>query len=73
MPTLAVDTVMVDDYLGGFQAGNHLAELGHKRIAILVEDMDNMSNRERIRGCKQALIQAGLHVEARLIATEVFQ
>ncbi|MBP1964392.1 LacI family DNA-binding transcriptional regulator [Paenibacillus aceris] len=72
MPTLAVDTVMVDDYLGGFQAGNHLVELGHRQIAILVEDMDNMSNRERIRGCKQALGNAGLQVEEHLIATGGF-
>ncbi|MDD9268046.1 LacI family DNA-binding transcriptional regulator [Paenibacillus sp. GCM10023248] len=72
MPTLAVDTVMVDDYLGGFQAGSHLVELGHRHIAILVEDPDNTSNRERIRGCKQALANAGLQVEERHIATGGF-
>jgi DNA-binding LacI/PurR family transcriptional regulator len=72
MPTLAVDTVMVDDNLGGFQAGNHLVELGHERIAILVEDMDNMSNRERIRGCKQAIANAGIHFEEQLITTGGF-
>ncbi|NRF94514.1 LacI family DNA-binding transcriptional regulator [Paenibacillus frigoriresistens] len=72
MPTLAVDTVMVDDYLGGFQAGNHLVELGHKRIAIVVEDMDNMSNRERIRGCKQAMANAGLYLDEQLVITGGF-
>ncbi|SDN71917.1 transcriptional regulator, LacI family [Paenibacillus sp. yr247] len=72
MPTLAVDTVMVDDYLGGYQAGNHLVELGHKRISILVEDMDNMSNRERIRGCKQAMANAGLHLDEHFVITGGF-
>jgi LacI family transcriptional regulator len=58
MPTLAVDTVMVDDFLGGYQAGAHLAGLGHKRIAIIAEDLNEMSSRERLRGCKQALADA---------------
>ncbi|TDG00571.1 LacI family DNA-binding transcriptional regulator [Paenibacillus piri] len=60
MPSLALDAVMVDDYLGGYQAGSHLVELGHRRIAILAEDMEHVSNRERIRGCVQAMQDAGI-------------
>ncbi|MBE1442328.1 MULTISPECIES: LacI family DNA-binding transcriptional regulator [unclassified Paenibacillus] len=72
MPTLAVDTVMVDDFLGGYQAGTHLVEQGHRRIAILAEDVNTMSNRERIRGCKQAMTSAGLEVDERLVASGDF-
>lgn len=68
MPTLAVDTVMVDDFLGGYQAGSHLAELGHRRIAILKEDTDTKSNRERIYGCQQAMIAAGIEPDERLVS-----
>ncbi|GAA4843124.1 transcriptional regulator DegA [Paenibacillus vulneris] len=72
MPTLAVDTVMVDDFLGGYQAGTHLVEQGHRRIAILAEDVNTMSNRERIRGCKQAMTSAGLEVDERLVTSGDF-
>jgi len=67
MPTLAVDTVMVDDFLGGYLAGSHLVELGHKRIAILVEDMDNTSNLERIRGCRQAMANSNVMLDEGLV------
>jgi len=67
LPSLALDTVMVDDYLGGYQAGSHLAELGHRRIAVLAEDMDHISNRERIRGCVQAMSDAGIVQDESLI------
>ncbi|MCS7462109.1 LacI family transcriptional regulator [Paenibacillus doosanensis] len=72
MPALAVDTVMVDDFLGGYQAGSHLTGLGHRRIAILAEDVNTMSNRERIRGCKQAMAEAGVASDERLIAAGEF-
>ncbi|WP_282940026.1 LacI family DNA-binding transcriptional regulator [Paenibacillus sp. RC67] len=72
MPTLAVDTVMVDDFLGGYQAGSHLVEQGHRRIAILAEDVNTMSNRERIRGCKQAMTAAGIEVDERLVTSGDF-
>lgn len=72
MPTLAVDTVMVDDFLGGYQAGSHLVEQGHRRIAILAEDINTMSNRERIRGCKQAMTAAGIEVDERLVTSGDF-
>jgi len=67
MPALAVDTVMVDDYLGGYQAGKHLIELGHRRIAVLAEDAGALSNRERIRGCHQALAAAGIQPDEQLV------
>ncbi|MCR8633309.1 LacI family DNA-binding transcriptional regulator [Paenibacillus radicis (ex Xue et al. 2023)] len=67
MPALALDTVMVDDYLGGYQAGSHLVELGHRRIAILAEDLDHISNQERIRGCLQAMRDHGVAIDDSLV------
>ncbi|MEB3103908.1 LacI family DNA-binding transcriptional regulator [Ferviditalea candida] len=52
---LAVDTVVSDDYIGGILAAQHLAELGHRRFAILSENLKVSSSRERIRGFKQGL------------------
>ncbi|GMK44158.1 HTH-type transcriptional regulator DegA [Paenibacillus glycanilyticus] len=52
---LEVDTVVADDYVGGLMAAQHLADMGHTRIAILSEQLKVSSARERIRGFKQGL------------------
>jgi Transcriptional regulators len=52
---LEVDTVVADDYIGGLMAAQHLAEMGHRRIAILSEQLKVSSARERIRGFRQGL------------------
>jgi DNA-binding LacI/PurR family transcriptional regulator len=60
MPSLAVETVLVDDFIGGYLATRHLLDLGHTRIAILAENLKVVSSRERVRGYKHALKEAGL-------------
>ncbi len=55
MPLVAVNTVVVDDYVGGSLAANHLLELGHKRMAVLGESAKVVSSRERIRGFRQTM------------------
>lgn len=52
---LEVDTVVVDDFVGGLMAAQHLAEMGHRQMAILSEQLKVSSARERIRGFKQGL------------------
>ncbi|MCZ8517938.1 MULTISPECIES: LacI family DNA-binding transcriptional regulator [Paenibacillus] len=54
---LVVDTVLVDDFIGGMMAARHLTELGHRRLAILSENLRVSSSRERIRGFKQGLLE----------------
>ncbi|MFM1653660.1 LacI family DNA-binding transcriptional regulator [Brevibacillus sp. B_LB10_24] len=58
IPSLEVDTVAIDDCLGGYQAASHLIGLGHKKIAIIARDL--WSNRERMRGYRLALDEAGI-------------
>jgi DNA-binding LacI/PurR family transcriptional regulator len=60
MPLVAVETVVVDDYAGGCLAANHLIQLGHKEIAILAESQKVSSSRERMRGFRQTMAEAGL-------------
>jgi DNA-binding LacI/PurR family transcriptional regulator len=67
MQTLAVDTVLVDDYLGGIQATSHLIAKGHKRIAVIAENMNIMSSKERIRGYRFALNEANIKVDSSII------
>ncbi|WP_141334498.1 MULTISPECIES: LacI family DNA-binding transcriptional regulator [unclassified Paenibacillus] len=63
--TIAVDTVTVDDFMGGYQATSYLIGLGHRRIGTIVLDLDN--GRERLRGYKHALEEAGLPCDEKLI------
>jgi DNA-binding LacI/PurR family transcriptional regulator len=60
LPLIAVDTVVVDDYVGGCLAASHLLQIGHKEIAILAESQKVSSSRERIRGFRQTMSDAGL-------------
>jgi DNA-binding LacI/PurR family transcriptional regulator len=60
LPFIAVDTVVVDDYVGGCMAANHLLEMGHKEIAFLAESQKVSSSRERMRGFRQTMLDAGL-------------
>jgi len=73
MPMLAVDTVLVDDYMGGYLATSHLIRLGHRRIAIIAEDLELMSSKERVRGYRYALEEAGIAAEERFVTeSELF-
>ena len=66
IPALIVDSVMIDDYLGGYQATVHLLGLGHRRIAI-IEEKDAKSSNERIRGYREALKNAGVPFDDHLV------
>lgn len=67
LPSLAVDTVLLDDYLGGYQATSHLIECGYKEIISISGDPKTFSEHERLRGYHQALIDAGLEYKEELI------
>lgn len=57
---LGVDAVFLDD-IGGARAGvAHLAAEGHERIAFLGHPMRTHTARERLRGYREALEQAGV-------------
>lgn len=55
-----VDTVLVDDYAGAYQATAHLLSLGHTRIALVTGPDELNSVRERRRGYEDALGRAGV-------------
>lgn len=72
MSVLTASTVLVDDFAGGYNATSHLIELGHKRIAIIAESMSVSSSKERVRGYKHALEEAGLSYDEDLILSTDF-
>jgi DNA-binding LacI/PurR family transcriptional regulator len=64
-PNLSVNTVTVDNYVGGYEIASHLISLAHTRIAVIAEDAT--SSRARIRGYKQALEDHGIEIQEDLI------
>ncbi|WP_100331169.1 LacI family DNA-binding transcriptional regulator [Bacillus xiapuensis] len=57
-PMFPINAVALDDFLGGYQAASYLIKNGHRNIAVIGRDL--WSNRERIRGFKQAMEENGL-------------
>lgn len=60
MSVLTASTVLVDDFAGGYGAASYLAGLGHKRIAVIAENLSLASSKERVKGYRYALEEAGL-------------
>ncbi|MEF9974991.1 MAG: LacI family DNA-binding transcriptional regulator [Clostridia bacterium] len=52
--------VMSDDVLGGYLAAQHLYELGHRKFALLFQNISTSPVRGRIQGFKQLLSEKGL-------------
>ncbi|WP_079476739.1 LacI family DNA-binding transcriptional regulator [Marinococcus halophilus] len=58
IPTLSVSTVLVDDFRGGYVAAQHLLELNHRKALLLVGDLDNSSEQNRLKGFCAAFEEA---------------
>ena len=61
------DTVLTDNFLGGYLATCHLIELGHKRIACVTGPADFVGAMKRLHGYKQALAEFGIPLDQDLI------
>mgnify|MGYP001822209751 FL=1 len=53
-------SIGVDNRLGGFQATEHLLQLGHRRIAYVAAPDDRSDSLERLTGYHEALARAGI-------------
>ena len=62
-----MDYVVCDDRNGGYLAGRHLVELGHRRMLIVVPNDSLSSAQERLEGFSMALNEAGLALDPRWI------
>jgi DNA-binding LacI/PurR family transcriptional regulator len=62
-----VDSVCVEDAEAAEMGVEHLIAMGERRIAVVTGPMTLKNERERLRGCRQALLRAGLTLEAELI------
>lgn len=60
LPSLPVDTVLLDDFLGGYLAGTHLVKCGCRNISTLTLNLNTSSETGRLEGFKQALTASGI-------------
>ena len=82
VPLVAIDVALagiphtvIDDVAGGRMATEHLLSLGHRRIGFVgdtrsrgkASDLGAMSSRERLRGYRGALQQAGIGYDLGLV------
>ena len=76
LPTVELDrasglqgahTVMVDNVTGAREAVAHLIALGHRRVGMIVGNLDISTARERLQGYREALEAAGLPYEDGLV------
>ncbi|USG67809.1 LacI family transcriptional regulator [Brevibacillus ruminantium] len=63
--TVSVDTVTVDDFIGGYNATQHLLDLGHQQIGAIQLDLE--VGRERARGYRLALQENGLEYDEKYV------
>lgn len=59
-----VDMVASDNVTGGEKAARHIAELGHRRIGLILGPEDTSTSRDRERGISRGLAARGLSVPA---------
>lgn len=62
-------SVDVNNVGGARKATEHLHQLGHERIAIILGDLDMQESIDRREGYRQALAEAGLPFEERWVAS----
>jgi LacI family transcriptional regulator len=64
---LEKNCLVVDNYQGAYQATQYLIEMGHTRIAHITGALSMEDALQRKQGYRQALIDAGIGVDERLI------
>ncbi|QAY71653.1 LacI family DNA-binding transcriptional regulator [Xylanimonas protaetiae] len=63
------DAVVVDNRAGARELTAHLVGLGHTRIALLVDQVDWTTGRDRLDGYRDALAQAGVAADENLVVS----
>jgi LacI family transcriptional regulator len=75
VPTVVLDrylpnvhSITVDDLNGGRIGTQHLLALGHRRIGLLLQDVERTTASERLLGYSQALASSHIAYDERLVA-----
>lgn len=60
IPGSSLDAVGIDNHQGAYMAMEHLLELGHRRIGLILGLRTSTLSMERLNGCRQALEDWGI-------------
>ena len=63
----AVDSISADNFKGGFEATQHLIDLGHKRIGFIGAAFEDRGRLKRLQGYISALGKHKISIDERLI------
>lgn len=63
------DAVIVDNRSGSSRVSKHLIEQGHRRIALMIDETDWTTGRDRHLGYQAALAAAGLPLDPELVVS----
>ncbi|HLA96299.1 MAG TPA: LacI family DNA-binding transcriptional regulator [Pyrinomonadaceae bacterium] len=63
----SVDSIAADNFTGGYEATQHLIDLGHERIAFIGAAFENRGSLKRLQGYLSALAKHGISIDERLI------
>ncbi|MBC7797041.1 MAG: LacI family DNA-binding transcriptional regulator [Pyrinomonadaceae bacterium] len=62
-----VDSISADNLRGGFEATQHLIDLGHERIAFIGAYLDDKTKLKRLQGYLKALESHKIEIDERLV------
>ncbi|PKG24736.1 LacI family DNA-binding transcriptional regulator [Niallia nealsonii] len=68
VPFLPVHAVLVDDFQGGYEAAVHLSNLGHKKIFMIAENLNNPTIKQRVNGFKEGLQVSGIPFDEKSVS-----
>jgi DNA-binding LacI/PurR family transcriptional regulator len=62
-----VDVICMDDSQAPYLAAKHLTELGHRRIVFFIRNSGHFWDKDKLRGYRQALKEAGIDYNRNLL------
>ncbi len=65
--SMDLDAVCIDNYRGGYMAGNYLAERGHRRIAHLAGPVNSTASQDRERGFRDAMKDHNIEIRDNMV------
>ncbi|UNS95524.1 LacI family transcriptional regulator [Streptomyces tubbatahanensis] len=63
------EAVIVDNMAASQRLSEHLISLGHRRIALLIDETDWTTGRERFRGYRESLLASGIPADPTLLVS----
>lgn len=72
-PEARVDSVQIDNYMGGALATEHLVGLGHRRIACVTGRPDVYPSYDRVEGYLGVMHKAGLEIPEQYVVHSTFR